>query len=84
MPRMTPPKRDPRYPDFPTIVHALAYAAEHRGHAPALACLDREVTYAQYAQAVAALARRFGEAGVAGERIAYLMRNHRQRIKIIK
>jgi long-chain acyl-CoA synthetase len=72
---MTPPKRDPRYPDFPTIVHALAYAAEHRGHAPALACLDREVTYAQYAQAVAALARRFGEAGVAGERIAYLMRN---------
>ena len=75
MPRMTPPKRDPRYPDFPTIVHALAFAAEHRGHAPALACLDREVTYAQYAQAVAALARRFGEAGVAGERIAYLMRN---------
>ena len=75
MPRVTPPKRDPRYPDFPTIVHALAYAAEHRGQAPALACLDREITYAQYAQAVAALARRFGEAGVAGERIAYLMRN---------
>ena len=24
---MPPPKRDPRYPDFPTIVHALAYAA---------------------------------------------------------
>ena len=75
MPRVTPPKRDPRYPDFPTIVHALAYAAEHRGRAPALACLDREITYAQYAQAVAALARRFGEAGVVGERIAYLMRN---------
>ena len=73
MPRVTPPKRDPRYPDFPTIVHALAYAAEHRGRAPALACLDREITYAQYAQAVAALARRFGEAGVVGERIAYLM-----------
>jgi hypothetical protein len=72
MPRVTPPKRDPRYPDFPTIVHALAYAAEHRGQAPALACLDREITYAQYAQAVAALARRFGEAGVVvGERIAY-------------
>ncbi len=46
--------------------------------------VDREVTYAQYAQAVAALARKIGEAGVAGERIAYLMRNHRQRIKIIK
>jgi long-chain acyl-CoA synthetase len=73
--RVTPPKRDPSYPDFPTIVHALAHAARHRGHAPALACLDRKINYAQYAQAVAALARRFGEAGVAGERIAYLMRN---------
>jgi hypothetical protein len=29
-----------------TIVHALTYAAEHRGQAPALACLDREITYA--------------------------------------
>ena len=51
MPRVTPPERDARYPDFPTIIHALAYAAEHRGQAPALACLDREITYAQYAQA---------------------------------
>jgi len=75
MPRVTPPKREPRYPDFPTIVHALAHAATHRGHAPALACLDRQINYAQYARAVAALARRFGGAGVAGERIAYLMRN---------
>jgi long-chain acyl-CoA synthetase len=75
MPRVTPPERDASYPDFPTIVHALAYAALHRGQAPALACLDREITYAQYAQAVAALARRFGESGAAGERIAYLMRN---------
>ena len=57
MPRVTPPTAIPRYPEFPTIVHALAYAAAHRGDAPALACLDREMTYAQYAQAVAALAR---------------------------
>jgi long-chain acyl-CoA synthetase len=75
MPRVTPPSRDPRYPDFPTIVHALADAATHRGNASALACLDRVITYAQYAQAVATLARRFAAAGVAGERIAYLMRN---------
>jgi long-chain acyl-CoA synthetase len=67
--------RDPRYPDFPTIVHALADAAATRGDAPAFACLDREITYAQYAQAVAALARRLAEVGIAGERIAYLMRN---------
>ena len=75
MPRVRPPERDPRYPDFPTVVHALAHAAAHRGDAPALAWVDRVITYAQYARAVAALARRFGEAGAAGERIAYLMRN---------
>ena len=75
MPRVTPPSRDPRYPDFPTIVHALADAAAHRGGAPALACLDRVITYAQHAQAVGTLARRFGEAGITGERVAYLMRN---------
>jgi long-chain acyl-CoA synthetase len=75
MPRVTPPERDARYPDFPTIVHALAHADEHRGESPALASLDREITYAQYAQAVAVLAREFAESGVAGERIAYLMRN---------
>jgi long-chain acyl-CoA synthetase len=68
-------QRDPRYPDFPTIVHALANAAARRGDKPAFACLDREITYAQYARAVAALARRFSAIGVAGERIAYLMRN---------
>jgi long-chain acyl-CoA synthetase len=75
MPRVTPPSRDPRYPDFPTIVHALAYAAAHCPDAPALACLDRELTYRQYACAAATLARIFTAAGVAGERIAYLMRN---------
>jgi long-chain acyl-CoA synthetase len=72
---MTPPKRDPRYPDFPTIVHALAYAAEHRANAPGIACLDRELTYGQYGQAVAALARMLIELGASGERVVYVMRN---------
>ena len=38
MPRVTPPKREPRYPDFPTIVHALAHPARiaaMRRHWPA-------------------------------------------------
>jgi hypothetical protein len=26
MPCVIPPSRNPRYPEFPTIVHALAYA----------------------------------------------------------
>ena len=75
MPRTPPPKRDPRYPDFPTIVHALAYAAERRPEAAAIACLDRELTYGQYAQAVAALAEILADHDVVGERVAYLMRN---------
>jgi len=75
MPRVEPPKLDPRYPHYPTIVHALAFAAEHRADALGLACLERELTYGQYARAVAALAAVFAEHRVAGERIAYLMRN---------
>ena len=75
MPRTPPPTRDPRYPDFPTIVHALAYAAERRPDAPGVGCLDRELTYGQYAKAVAALAETLANHAVAGERICYLMRN---------
>ena len=75
MPRTPPPKRDPRYPDFPTIVHVLAYAAERRPEAAAIACLDRESTMGEYAQAVAALAEILADHDVVGERVAYLMRN---------
>lgn len=75
MPRVEPPKLDPRYPEYPTIVHALAFAAEHRADAPGIACVDRELTYGQYGRAVAALAAIFTEHGVVGERVAYLMRN---------
>jgi long-chain acyl-CoA synthetase len=75
MPRVTPPTRHPRYQDFPTITHALARAAEVRPNAPALVCVDRELTYKEYARAVAALAGTLGERGVIGERVSYLMRN---------
>ena len=75
MPRVTPPKLDPHYPRFPTIVHALGHAAALRPQAPGIACLDRELSYGQYAQAVAALAGKFADFGVARGRIAFLMRN---------
>ena len=75
MPRVTPQTRHPRYQDFPTITHALARAAEVRPNAPALVCLDRELTYKEYAGAVAALTGTLGERGVIGERVSYLMRN---------
>lgn len=73
--RWVKPTRDPIYPDYPTIVHALAAAAERNPDAPGLACLDRELSYGQYAQAVAALAQDFAAHGVKGERIAVMMRN---------
>ncbi|HWM47900.1 MAG TPA: AMP-binding protein [Xanthobacteraceae bacterium] len=65
----------PVYPKYPTILHALATAAELKPAATALVCEDREVTYGGYAQAVAALAHEFAARGVAGERIAVAMSN---------
>jgi long-chain acyl-CoA synthetase len=69
------PPAPPGYPEYPTIIHALAKAAELRRDAPGLVCEERELTYGQYAQAVAALARKFAGLGVKGERIAYVVSN---------
>lgn len=63
------------YPAYPTIVHALAKAAELNPDAPGLVCQERQLSYGEYAQAVGALARQFGELGGAQQRIAYVMTN---------
>jgi long-chain acyl-CoA synthetase len=63
------------YPRYPTIIHALARAAELNPAAPGFMCQERVLNYGEYAGAVAALAARFSELGVAGERIAILMTN---------
>ena len=63
------------YPQYPTIVHALAAAAERNPDAPGLVCQDRQISYGEYAHIVGALARQFGELGTAKERIAYVMMN---------
>jgi long-chain acyl-CoA synthetase len=63
------------YPAYPTIIHALARAAELNPAAPGFMCQERLLNYGEYAGAVAALAARFSELGVAGERIAVLMTN---------
>lgn len=65
----------PTYPKYPTIIHALAKAAELKPTAPGLACEAREISYGEYAQAVAAMARVFAAAGTAGERIAFIVSN---------
>jgi long-chain acyl-CoA synthetase len=69
------PSAPPGYPEYPTIIHALAKAAELRPDAPGLVCEQREITYRQYAQAVAAMARKFAGLGAAQERIAYVVSN---------
>ena len=51
------PSAPPGYPEYPTLIHALAKAAELRPNATGLVCEAREITYAQYAQAVAAMAQ---------------------------
>ena len=76
---MTEPVRKPAdasaYPKYPTIIHALAKAAELRPDAPGLVCEERELTYGQYAQAVAAMAQQFADVGVRDERIAFVVSN---------
>src|SRR5262245_30648215 len=63
------------YPHYPTIIHALAKAAELNPAAPGLMCQERFLAYGEYARAVAALGSVFAELGVARERIAFLMTN---------
>lgn len=65
----------PVYPQYPTIIHALARAAELKPAAPGIACQERELTYGAYAHAVAALAHEFAGLSVAHERIAFMMSN---------
>ena len=73
---LRPPNQLPVYPKYPTILHALAKAAALRPDAPGFCCEARELTYGQYARAVAALAAEFRSLGATpGERIAFIVGN---------
>lgn len=65
----------PVYPKYPTIIHALAKAAELKPGAPGIVCEDRQLSYGEYAQAVAAMAHVLARYGVAKERVAVLSAN---------
>src|SRR5262245_742668 len=70
------PAQLPVYPKYPTIIHALAKAAELKANDVGLVCQDRELTYGQYVHVVAALAHEFAAlGGKRGERIAFLITN---------
>jgi long-chain acyl-CoA synthetase len=62
-------------PDYPTIVHALQYAVQACPGRPAIQCLDQEINYRQYTQAVSALSSELVAAGARGGRVATLMGN---------
>ena len=43
----------PVYPKYPTIIHALAKAAELKPDAPGIVCQERELSYSDYGFVVA-------------------------------
>lgn len=59
----------------PTVVHMLADAAARSGEATALACGDRQLTYAQYLRCVAGFARELAAMGARGSRVALVCGN---------
>jgi long-chain acyl-CoA synthetase len=71
----TMPGTRPTYPDYPTIVHALAQAAELGPNRPGIACEARELTYGQYARVVGAMARRLQKIGVNDKNVGVMLTN---------
>ena len=65
----------PGYPQYPTIIHALAKAAELGPDRPGIACEARELTYGQYAAVVGAMARRLQALDVNDRNVAVMLTN---------
>ncbi len=68
-------KLDPRYPRYPTILHALDRAAREIGDRPGLIVEDRALSYRQYRAAVAGMAHHLQALGAKGKRVAVCMTN---------
>ena len=66
---------DPALPDYPTLVHALAFAARQAPDRAALVCEDYSLTFVQYRRAVGGLARYLRQHGAQGGRVAIMMAN---------
>jgi long-chain acyl-CoA synthetase len=66
-------KIDPDLPDFPTITHALAFAAGHVPDRIAMICEDKSMTYAQYGRGAAGLAEELKSRGAQANRVAIMM-----------
>jgi long-chain acyl-CoA synthetase len=66
-------KIDPELPDYPTMVHALAFAARHAPDRTAIICRDKSIDYAQYARGAAGLAEELKSRGARGGRVVIMM-----------
>ncbi len=66
-------KLDPELPDYPTMVHALAFAAGHAPDRTAIICRDKSINFAQYARGAAGLAETLKSRGAQGGRVAIMM-----------
>jgi long-chain acyl-CoA synthetase len=66
---------DPTFPNYPTLVHALAAAAKRAPDRTAVICGEASITYAGYERAAAGLARELGMRGAAGSRVVLMMGN---------
>jgi long-chain acyl-CoA synthetase len=64
---------DPTLPDYPSMVHALDFAAEHVPDRVAMVCEADRVTFTQYRRAVAGLAHELRRLGARGERVAIML-----------
>jgi long-chain acyl-CoA synthetase len=62
-------------PNYPTVLHALEDVVRRTPDRLALVCEDRSLTFSQHKRAISGFARRLGEIGVRGERVAILMTN---------
>jgi len=62
-------------PDYPTLIHALADAAARVPDKTAMICMDKSLTYGEYARAVAGMARHLQGFHIQGQRAAVMLGN---------
>jgi long-chain acyl-CoA synthetase len=66
---------DPNLPDYPSILHALDFAARNVPDRTAFVCEDVTLTFAELARAVGGLADRLASLGAGNTRVAVMMNN---------
>ena len=61
--------------EFPSIIHALDFAAENAPEHIALICMENSINFARYRRAVSGMAAMLSKVCMLGDRVAILMNN---------